>query len=128
MTGKVALVVDPEPMVLDVARQFFEDLGYEVRTARSVQEALSRAQAGPIDVAFIECHLKDDSQALAKQLRFKQPKLPIIFTTGHDLDAFVLFREPVLLKPYSFDQLRETIPLARDIADALPSLTNLNVH
>lgn len=128
MRGKVALVVDPEPMVLDVARQFFEDLGYEVRAARSVQEALASAEVGPIDVAFIECHLKGDSQTLAKQLRFRQPKLPIIFTTGHDLDAFVLFREPVLLKPYSFDQLRETIPLARDIAEAMPSHNSLHIH
>lgn len=118
---KIALIVEPDPMVLDVARMFFQELGYRTKTAQTESEALQQAEQGPLDVMFVECHLGRGSIGLdlVKKIRFKRPNLPVIYTTGSDLDAFSFYRDPVLLKPYSLEELRDTIPLAAQMAAAV---------
>ena len=79
------LIVDDEPVILDVFRRFLEGEGRTLLLAGSAREALSRAaEAGDIDVALVDKNLGDGSGLeVARRLKAAKPDIEVILVTGY---------------------------------------------
>jgi PAS domain S-box-containing protein len=79
------LIVDDEPVILDVFRRFLEGDGRTLLLASSVREALARAaEHGALDVALVDKNLGDGSGLdVARGLRRLQPDVEVILVTGY---------------------------------------------
>jgi CheY-like chemotaxis protein len=79
------LLVDDLPMVLEVISRLLGKLEHKVTTAADAHEAMALL-AGPqrFDLAIIDVLLKATSGIeLAKQVRAREPGLPIVAMTAH---------------------------------------------
>ncbi len=115
--GKVLLVEDDDE-VARMAREMLEQLGYEVVRSANASDALGVIAAGPqIDIVFSDIMMPGamDGVALARELKFRLPQLPVVLTSGHPA-AFGQEIEHnglrVLAKPYRLDELRVTLAQA----------------
>lgn len=112
MTGTV-LVVDDDHHIRDVTRVLLESHGYQVLTAGSGAEALTRMReaGGAIDAALLDLGLPDTSGVdVFHALQELRPRLPVLIATGHSSDeARALFgsTQPsgYLTKPYRLEEL-----------------------
>jgi PAS domain S-box-containing protein len=79
------LIVDDEPVILDVFRRFLEAEGRTLLLAGSAREALARAeQPGELDVALVDKNLGDGSGLdVARALRKLKPDVEVILVTGY---------------------------------------------
>ncbi len=79
------LVVDDEPVILDVLRRFLEADDRRLLLAGSAREALAAAEATQeIDVALIDKNLGDGSGLdVARALRRGKPDVEVILVTGY---------------------------------------------
>ncbi|MBU1567957.1 MAG: response regulator [Proteobacteria bacterium] len=80
------LVVDDEPVILDVTRTYLQIQGYTVQTEKNSQVALNRFRDNPqgIDMLISDVtmpHLTGDR--LARECLAVRPNLPIILMTGY---------------------------------------------
>ncbi|NOY28765.1 MAG: response regulator, partial [Planctomycetes bacterium] len=117
-TSGQVLIVDDDPLVLRAMARLLRSMGYTPIDVSSVDEALERLAAEPIDVVLVDHHLgTDDGFALAPKMRKlasgrESPKVPRILgmTGSGDLDHVDEYElDGCLLKPFSTDQLRELL-------------------
>ncbi len=86
------LIVDDEPVILDVFRRFLEADGRRLLLAGSVREALAIGrEAREIDVAIVDKNLGDGSGLdVARGLKEAKPDLEVILVTGYaSLDSAI---------------------------------------
>ncbi len=86
------LIVDDEPVILDVFRRFLEADGRTLLLASSVREALVKAEEpGELDVALVDKNLGDGSGLdVARALRRLKPDVEVILVTGYaSLDSAI---------------------------------------
>ncbi|MER3388993.1 MAG: PAS domain S-box protein [Microcella sp.] len=83
--GELILVVDDEPMILDVTAQTLQAHGYRVATARNGQEAIDLVEAGDqrIDLVLTDMMMPvmDGAEASA-YLENHHPDVPIVAMSG----------------------------------------------
>lgn len=78
------LIVDDEPMVIEVLGSLLAEPGRELLTAQSAASALEHARAGELAVALIDKNLGADSGLeLGRRLRELQPEIELILVTGY---------------------------------------------
>jgi two-component system cell cycle sensor histidine kinase/response regulator CckA len=78
------LIVDDEPMVLDVLRRLLVEPEREVEVASGPEGALEIAGRFPIDVALVDKNLLGASGLeLSRKLKALQPELEVILITGY---------------------------------------------
>jgi len=80
------LVVDDEELVRRLAAEILSGAGYDVITAGSAPEALSRAaaHAEPLRAAVLDVVLPDTTGGLlARRLRERRPDLAVLFMSGY---------------------------------------------
>ena len=78
------LIVDDEPMVLDVLRRLLLEPGRDVEVASGPEGALEIADRLPIDVALVDKNLLGASGLdLSRKLKTLQPELEVILITGY---------------------------------------------
>jgi two-component system, cell cycle sensor histidine kinase and response regulator CckA len=78
------LIVDDEPVVLDVLKRLLEEQGREIALAGSPEEAMGIAELGPLEVALIDKNLQGASGLdLSRKLKALQPELEVILITGY---------------------------------------------
>jgi len=78
------LIVDDEPMVLEVLRRLLVEPGRDVEVASGPEEALEIAGRLEIDVALVDKNLLGASGLdLSRKLKAVQPELEIILITGY---------------------------------------------
>src|ERR1700674_2608413 len=78
------LIVDDEPMVLDVLRRLLEEPGREIEVASGPEAALEIAGRLEIDVALIDKNLRGSSGLdLSRKLKSAQPETEVILITGY---------------------------------------------
>ncbi len=78
------LIVDDEPVVLDVLRRLLEEDGREIALAGSSDAALAVAAQVPLDVALVDKNLGTSSGLeLSRKLKSLQPELEVILITGY---------------------------------------------
>ena len=78
------LVVDDDVSIALMVRTVLAKSGYEVRTATSAAQALSRFELGQFDLVITDkCMPGEDGDALISTLREKFPSLPAIVMTAY---------------------------------------------
>jgi PAS domain S-box-containing protein len=120
------LLVEDEVSVREVTRRMLERHGYKVLEAVSGTEALRvwGAHGDRVQLVFTDLVMPGGigGRELAEQLRFIQPNLKIVFTSGYSAEmggGALGFREGVnfVQKPSSLNQVLDTIRRCLDEAD-----------
>jgi two-component system, cell cycle sensor histidine kinase and response regulator CckA len=103
--GRVALVVEDDPVVRSMAARGLRDAGYLVLEAMHGRAALEliRTHTGRLDVVVSDIGMPEmDGYDLARCLSEERPELPIVFMSGYgDPEPEV----PFLQKPFAPDVL-----------------------
>jgi DNA-binding response OmpR family regulator len=103
---KTVLVVDDEPKIVDVVREYLEHAGFSVRTAGDGPAALERARALAPDLVVLDLGLPGlDGLDVARQLR-RSSRVPVIILTarGDEVDRIIgleIGADDYLVKPFS---------------------------
>ncbi|MBW1768825.1 MAG: response regulator [Deltaproteobacteria bacterium] len=80
------LFIDDEEVLVEIASQMLEELGYEVVTKQSSTEALElfRAEPGRFDLVITDMTMpKMTGDKLAQELMKIRPDIPVILCTEH---------------------------------------------
>lgn len=116
---KVVLLVEDNPQVCEFAHQILEDFGGTVIRTENADAALEELEKGTrIDLVFSDVVMPGRSGIeLAKEIRERWPRLPVILTTGY---SDVAARDGVsgvalLVKPYRPDTLAVAIHKAMSV-------------
>ncbi len=84
MARENILVVDDEINILTSVRSILEDEGYQVRTAKSAEEAIEVVKKNPPDLMLLDIWLpKMDGLEALKTIREISPNLGVIMISGH---------------------------------------------
>lgn len=119
-TGKV-LLVDDEPVILDVGSQLLERLGYDVITARNGKEAIDLFQHCKEETALVILDMimpvMGGSETFDR-LKSEYPEVKVLLSSGYSVDgqaSDILRRgcNGFIQKPFNLEQL------ARKISDIL---------
>jgi DNA-binding response OmpR family regulator len=100
------LVVDDEPKISQLVRDYLERAGFAVRTARDGREALMRARTDRPDLVVLDLGLPGlDGLDVTRQLR-RDSNVPIIILTARDDEAdrivgLELGADDYVTKPFS---------------------------
>ena len=103
---RTVLVVEDEPKILEVVRDYLVDAGFSVTTAEEGAAALASARAVPPDLVVLDLGLPGlDGLDVARELHRRSP-VPIIMLTarGAEVDRIVgleLGADDYLVKPFS---------------------------
>jgi DNA-binding response OmpR family regulator len=103
---KTVLVVDDEPKIVEVVREYLEHAGFAVRTAGDGRTALERARALGPDLVILDLGLPGlDGLDVALELR-RVSRVPVIMLTarGDEVDRVLgleLGADDYLVKPFS---------------------------
>jgi PAS domain S-box-containing protein len=106
-SGTVLLVED-NPEVATVSTGLLEQLGYHVRWATNASAALAELEKDGIDIVFSDIVMpgKMDGIGLAKIIREKNPKIPILLVTGYSASTKEIGSQfAILRKPYQLHEL-----------------------
>ncbi|MCM2268434.1 MAG: response regulator [Elusimicrobiales bacterium] len=77
------LVVDDIPAIVEFSKEFFEDAGFEVRTAETAPGAIAAQREFKADVILQDLNVPDGGGLhVYETLRAAQDMVPIIFSTG----------------------------------------------
>jgi len=110
-TGRASatvLLVEDNPAVADASAGLLEQLGYTVRWVPNAETALEEIETDGIDLVFSDIIMpgKMDGLKLARAIREKNPRLPILLNTGYSEGAKNVRADfPVLRKPYQLHEL-----------------------
>jgi PAS domain S-box-containing protein len=85
------LVVDDEPFLVDIARNYLEKNNFCTDCAYSVDEALQKIDRHPYDAVVSDYQMPEkDGIELLKQVRATRPSLPFILFTGKSREEIVI--------------------------------------
>jgi two-component system chemotaxis response regulator CheY len=83
MTAPRALVIDDEPLVLEVFAQALERAGYDVVTARNGREGLHEFRRGRVDLIVTDLFMPEvDGLEFLRALRAVNATVPVIAISG----------------------------------------------
>lgn len=114
-----ALLVDDEPLVLEVLADYGRALGLDVVAESDAMSALDRLAAGQaFDLLITDVRMPDmDGIELARRAQATRPDLKIVLATGYMPQITADY--PILAKPYL---LRDLEQLLSGIGFAVPGL------
>ncbi len=124
------LIVDDELIVRDSLGKWFVEEGYEVATASSASEALTRLAEQPSDLALVDIKMPGtDGIELQRRLHDVNPQLTIIIMTGYAsvetaIQALKNGAYDYVTKPFDPDDIAHTVRNALSHRQALEE----NVH
>lgn len=113
--AKKILVVDDEPMLCEILKDFLELDAYEVSEAHSGKEAFEMIAVDSFDCVISDVRMPDgDGAELAQKILNMHGKKPIVFlTTGFsdisDEYAKSLHVVEVLHKPFVYEELLSSV-------------------
>jgi len=121
--SETILVVDDEPVILEVAKEALEMLGYRVKIAATGEEALEiyREPGQSIDLVLLDLNMPGmgGSRCLAELLQF-DPDVKVVIASGYPgngKNALSAGAKGFLGKPY---HLKELTAIIRETLDARP--------
>jgi DNA-binding NtrC family response regulator len=118
MNKQRILVIDDDPLMLDLARFHLQRSGYDVVSAENAEEGLRLIKEQPTAVALTDLFLPDvNGITLVEQLRAASPSTVIIMITGHGsvgaaVDAMKAGAFSFTEKPVDFEHLLATLEKA----------------
>lgn len=106
--SRVVLVVDDEPLVLEVTVSMLEDMGCDVVTAANGKGALDQLSADlRIEILITDVNMPNmDGFALAHSAMGIRKQLKVILMSGQESDGHGF---PVIRKPFQPEDLRRTL-------------------
>ena len=112
------LVVDDEPEVADLLRDFFEEQGYSVTCALNGRDALVLASLARPDGVILDIRMPDrDGSEVLRDLRALDDSIAVVMLSGTDDEE--LARELLgagafdyVRKPFMLDNLEQVVALA----------------
>jgi DNA-binding response OmpR family regulator len=112
------LLVDDEPEIVDVLRDYFEERGYSVMSAVNGRDALVLASLTRPDAVILDIRMPDiEGPEVLRELRALDDSIPVVMLSGTDDEA--LARELLQVgafdyvrKPFVFDNLDDVMRLA----------------
>ncbi len=111
--GETVLVIDDEPMIIDIGRAMLCKLGYKVITAGEVELGLEyfNDRKDEIDIVILDVVMPGtNGRDILREIRRVKPLVPVILSSGYDrsvidedfaADVNLFFMQ----KPYSMDDL-----------------------
>lgn len=107
------LFVDDEEVILEIAGEYFQSLGYAVLTARNGREAIQAMtdHCDPVDCCFTDINMPEmDGRELAEYIRQWDNTIPVVIMTGYpslDNTLHTLKNGVVdfLVKPVNLEQM-----------------------
>ncbi len=124
----VILGVDGDPVLLELASEYFESLGHSFLACRSHLEAQSMLRQTTFHAALVDYHLdRGAGRELISTLLRNYPKTRLVVTTGdHDPETAVAAKalgvRNLLFKPFRFKQIMDVIT-QQDPGSTGPRLT-----
>lgn len=108
--GSTVLLVDDDDTVRGLTTSVLESLGFNVIQASSGSEALA-ALTSSVDLLMTDYAMPSMTGGeLAALMANKHPLIPVVFLTGYaDTDVLGVSQFPVIQKPFTEQQLLETI-------------------
>lgn len=109
------LVVDDEAGIRHLLQRVLLEEQFDVTTAATTFDALSKLQASSFDLAIVDLMLPDvDGLQLAEAIRALDPRTPVILITAYGSPALeVTASHPAVFrylhKPFSLDELLDLI-------------------
>jgi DNA-binding NtrC family response regulator len=109
------LIVDDEKNILLTVRHALESKGYDVASATTGEEALRLLEQQVFDLMLLDLKLPGiDGMHVLKEASEKQPQVPVVIisaygTVGNAVEAMKLGAIDFLEKPFSPEELRETV-------------------
>lgn len=103
------LLVDDEEGILQLLKDYFEILGYEIIAAKTGEEAIEKAMEYP-NLILLDINLPDvDGFSVCSQIREKV-SCPILFLTAKieeqdRINGFLMGGDDYILKPFSMEEL-----------------------
>jgi PAS domain S-box-containing protein len=115
------LIVEDNHDVTEVTSAVLKQLGYDVHVAADAKDALKRLETNDFDLVFSDIMMPGpmDGVALARAIRARHAKLPVLLVSGSNKRVEAAPKEfPTLQKPY------QIFELSRAIASALGSASD----
>ena len=114
LSGRRVLLVDDDVQVRSLTAAYLQDQGADVAQAGSAADGLARLDGGgrwDVVVSDIAMPGEMNGLAMAKAVRSKWPKLPIVLVSGYSASIGEAgdFGLPVLWKPYELAELAAAI-------------------
>ncbi len=117
---KIVLVVDDDPMIIEMVKDFLESHGYHVIPATTGEEALPKAEISKPDVLILDVMMPGmDGYETCSYLRqdARLSGVPVImFTAGTDPKfhqrAFAAGADFCLSKPFEMERLLNVVNMA----------------
>jgi CheY-like chemotaxis protein len=115
------LIAEPEPDLRYLYREYLNGLGLEVEIvengSKCIEYLLDSKDKGNFDMVILDSHLRDiKGVEVIKTIREEMPNQRIVFTTTQSsneirntIDSLQIYKEDVLLKPFTFTKLLSTI-------------------
>lgn len=109
-SGKIILVVDDEPKIVEVVRSVLEGRNHHVLVASSGRQALDIFNREPVDMILLDLMLPEISgQQVCKAIRMKS-RVPIIMLTARveesdELEGLNIGADDYITKPFSLKML-----------------------
>jgi PAS domain S-box-containing protein len=111
------LVVEDEPLIQMLAKEYLEECAFKVDIASSAAEALNKLRLipGGVDAMVVDMGLPDSKgDVLVREVRSIYPSLPIVIATGQGAtdmrEAFKgMASIAIVNKPYTSDELKAAI-------------------
>ena len=106
------LVVDDDLHIQRLYKEEFEEEGYDVVIASNGQEAIELFNRENPDIVTLDILLPDiDGIRLLRQMKEKNPKVPIIMSTAYDYrdDFAVWASEAYIVKSSNLEELKGKI-------------------
>ena len=106
--GRKVLVVDDEPLVLDVVATMLEELGCDVETAHTGADALNRLGSEEhIDILLADINMPGlDGRKLAYRAKQMRPELNVLLLSGRENDGYGF---PIIRKPFLESDLKRVM-------------------
>jgi PAS domain S-box-containing protein len=120
-SGKTILLVEDNDLVRSFAEGLLADLGYQVASAASGEDALARLDEGGIDLVFSDIVMPGiNGIELARRVNQRDGGPPVLLATGYSDEllkgAAADFR--VISKPYGPGEVAEAVAAAFEAASA----------
>ena len=124
VASRKILVVDDEPLVARGCRRILTEAGYQVDTAGTGREGLTRAVREDFDLVMADLRLPDlDGMELVRTLRRRCPQTAVVIITGYGsvpsaVEAVKLGVADYIEKPFTPEAITEAIGQALNPTEA----------